>query len=140
MYDDYIDAISSEILNDDEITSSICPGFIEDWDSAIHNVMVGRLPKCCGRSTTIREDELEEQESKDNKAIQRHIIYPIIRVEMGVKEVFLELFCPFCGTALTLRKNGKTGTTFYGCSAFPKCKYSIGEEELKEKILGTIRF
>ena len=37
-----------------------------------------------------------------------------------------ELICPKCGSKLILRtakKGGNAGNQFYGCSAFPKCRY-----------------
>ncbi len=30
--------------------------------------------------------------------------------------------CPFCGARTVLRKNRKTGQSFWGCSSFPRCK------------------
>ena len=35
--------------------------------------------------------------------------------------------CPKCGSKLVLRKASKgnnTGKSFWGCSAFPKCRYT----------------
>ena len=32
--------------------------------------------------------------------------------------------CPFCKCKLIQRTNKKTGKTFYGCSSYPKCKYT----------------
>ena len=32
--------------------------------------------------------------------------------------------CPDCGKFLSLRTNRKKGTQFFGCSAYPKCKYT----------------
>jgi hypothetical protein len=29
--------------------------------------------------------------------------------------------CPMCGSPMILRKNSKTGGTFYGCSNYPEC-------------------
>ena len=37
--------------------------------------------------------------------------------------------CPRCGGTLVLRK-GKYGT-FYGCSNYPKCRYTINSKNLK---------
>ena len=44
--------------------------------------------------------------------------------------------CPKCGSKLVERHNSKTGSPFWGCSRFPKCKctepfYStVGDEDL----------
>ena len=32
--------------------------------------------------------------------------------------------CPFCKSDLVKRENKKTNKTFYGCSGYPKCKYT----------------
>jgi hypothetical protein len=32
--------------------------------------------------------------------------------------------CPECGSAVTRKTNKKKGTTFYGCSGYPKCKWT----------------
>ncbi len=32
--------------------------------------------------------------------------------------------CPKCGSKLDLKMNRKDETEFYGCSNFPKCKYT----------------
>lgn len=41
-----------------------------------------------------------------------------------------DLICPRCGSKLVLRtakKGPNTGKQFYGCSAFPKCRYIKNE-------------
>lgn len=46
--------------------------------------------------------------------------------EESVQEHKDELVCPRCGNALVLRqakKGERVGKSFYGCSAFPKCRY-----------------
>lgn len=43
-----------------------------------------------------------------------------------------ELICPFCGNKLVLRtakKGTNAGHQFYGCSGYPKCKYTKNLEE-----------
>ena len=45
-------------------------------------------------------------------------------------EVQEELVCPLCGSKLVLRtakKGDNAGNQFYGCSAFPKCRYIKNE-------------
>ncbi len=39
-------------------------------------------------------------------------------------------YCPKCGKELVIRENGETGEKFWGCSAYPKCKYTreVGPE------------
>lgn len=35
------------------------------------------------------------------------------------------LLCPSCGKPMRLRKNGKTGAEFFGCSGFPACRQTF---------------
>lgn len=39
--------------------------------------------------------------------------------------------CPKCEKDLVLRKNSKTGLSFWGCSGFPVCKFSADTLETK---------
>ena len=32
--------------------------------------------------------------------------------------------CPLCGAKLVLRKNRNDGSSFYGCSKYPECKFT----------------
>ena len=46
------------------------------------------------------------------------------------------LICPKCGSKLilrTARKGANAGNQFYGCSSFPKCRYTQNEEKEKMK-------
>lgn len=38
--------------------------------------------------------------------------------------------CQKCGKSLMVRTNSIDNTSFYGCSGFPRCKYTIGILEL----------
>ena len=40
--------------------------------------------------------------------------------------------CPECGAPLLIRTNKKQGTTFFGCSAFPKCKHIESDPNSKK--------
>lgn len=61
-------------------------------------------------------------------------VYPEVVLNLGNGFVEVELFCPLCGAQLVLRQNRRTKVEFYGCSAYPKCRYSIGVEKLSEKL------
>lgn len=41
--------------------------------------------------------------------------------------------CPECGSDLLIRTNKRDGTTFFGCSAFPKCKHLESDPNAKKK-------
>ncbi len=46
------------------------------------------------------------------------------------EETSEEMICPKCGSKLVLRvakKGANAGKSFYGCSAFPRCKYTQDE-------------
>ena len=57
--------------------------------------------------------KLQPLTNKDDAEKQQHIIN-------------IQNKCPFCGGELTLR-NGKYGR-FWGCSNYPKCKFTRPEE------------
>lgn len=45
-------------------------------------------------------------------------------VEKNSVGTIIDKICTQCGKKMVLRKNGKTGAEFYGCSGFPKCKFT----------------
>ena len=56
---------------------------------------------------------------------------PVIEVESTTKTKD-SLLCPKCGSDLVLRtakKGNNVGDQFYGCSAFPKCRFILKTEE-----------
>ena len=61
-------------------------------------------------------EELIKKVEEAQEEVQKEIVTP-----EEVKKV-----CPRCGAELVLRvakKGANEGKEFYGCSAFPKCKY-----------------
>ncbi|MBF8267929.1 MAG: topA, partial [Dehalococcoidia bacterium] len=47
------------------------------------------------------------------------------RIKTGV-------ICPRCGGDLLQRRGGKKGMTFYGCSNYPTCDFSVRQRPLPE--------
>lgn len=43
-----------------------------------------------------------------------------------------ERFCVDCGEVMVPRRNKETGERFYGCSAYPECKYTEEDEEYED--------
>ena len=131
MWDNWVDTVANEILEDDTVASTVCPGFIEDWEQAVIDVARGRIPRAV-RKSFVKEETVLTDEAEGE--VQKKLIYPQIvrKVETEIGEIHIvhELFCPFCRCRLTLRQNKKTGVVFYGCTGFPHCRYSIGEKEL----------
>ncbi len=39
--------------------------------------------------------------------------------------------CPECGEDMVVRRNGKTGEEFYGCSMYPHCDGTVSKESIK---------
>jgi len=48
-----------------------------------------------------------------------------------VKPIPIGVNCPQCGAALTARRT-KRGRTFYGCSAYPKCEFTLWDRPVAE--------
>ena len=66
----------------------------------------------------------------------KQFIYQVLEEEIYIpKSKFKSFFhwlvelnepkCPKCGVPMILRKNGATGSNFYGCSKYPKCKGTL---------------
>ena len=68
---------------------------------------------------------------------------PLTHVDAAVRQAHIdaiqeklrssELICPKCGAKLmlrTARKGANAGQPFYGCSAFPKCRYTRGIDRM----------
>ncbi len=55
----------------------------------------------------------------------------VIAYKDGLEEMKKQKICPYCKTALVLRK-GKNGE-FYGCSNFPKCRYTMKCDNLSSR-------
>ncbi|MBN2452124.1 MAG: type I DNA topoisomerase [Lentisphaeria bacterium] len=51
----------------------------------------------------------------------------LTRIETKPKPVDARVPCPKCGSPLVQRRNRRNGKPFYGCSAFPKCRYLSNE-------------
>jgi len=49
----------------------------------------------------------------------------------NIKPIPIGVNCPRCGAPLTARRT-KRGRTFYGCSAYPKCDYTLWDRPLPE--------
>ena len=146
----FIDPFAEGDVFDDEFVTYLSPGFIENWDKAVIDVALGKVPKAvdahvsyCNtyedKHTTNCVNCSSEISNCIRNTIQHNVTtYPTIikTLETGISEIYIkyELFCPWCGCKLVLKQNSKTKVVFYGCSGYPHCKYSIGEDELKQWI------
>lgn len=68
-------------------------------------------PKC--RASFDADDDFRPIE---RQAVQRHHAFE--------KHGHSEQRCPECGGSLVVRRNKKDGSQFYGCSNFPRCRYT----------------
>ena len=76
-------------------------------------------------SLSIEDQKKEEERVREEKRLEaeRRQAYE----EEKLKETEKQKICPYCKSELVLR-NGKNGK-FYGCSNFPKCRYTANFEE-----------
>lgn len=93
-----------------------------------NNITIVRRPnmlkelRCTLKSSPIRYT-LHDVQSMDNK------LRPLTNRDAAEKQQHIENIqtkCPFCGSDLVLR-SGKYGR-FWGCSAYPKCKFTRSEQ------------
>jgi ssDNA-binding Zn-finger/Zn-ribbon topoisomerase 1 len=67
------------------------------------------------------------EERKEYHKKFEELVADTTTVENFVEHVENDLVCPLCGSKLVLRtakKGANEGNQFYGCSAFPKCRYT----------------
>lgn len=62
-------------------------------------------------------------DSKDESSTVNNEEAPVTVTITDKTEEPSEMICPKCGSKLVLRTARKGGNKFYGCSAFPKCRY-----------------
>ena len=46
--------------------------------------------------------------------------------------------CPVCGKLLQLRKRRSDGNPFYGCSGYPKCRFTEATEDAMQFLMGEM--
>lgn len=79
--------------------------------------------------TAVRTKHIEniEKRYKNTERVSGNTVEVYNNIaETSVEKIISELVCPQCGSKLVLRtakKGSNTGKSFYGCSAFPKCRY-----------------
>ncbi len=92
------------------------------------------FPKCRYMSDT---DETESEPVPDETTAPVQEQPPVTEPEPEpAKQEDTERKCPLCGAALVLRtvkKGDHAGKQFYGCSAFPKCRYMSGSDETESE-------
>jgi DNA topoisomerase-1 len=50
-----------------------------------------------------------------------------------VKQNFIGVKCPLCEDGELVEKKARKGNTFFGCSNYPKCKFTSAHKPLAEK-------
>lgn len=81
-----------------------------------------------GKPTVFSEERKQavfnyiQEHQYEGKEIRREHKENVIAIKAAKEEEEKENLCPYCKTPLVLRK-GKFGE-FYGCSGYPKCKYT----------------
>ena len=70
-------------------------------------------------------EDVEKLSNVDKETKEKHI--DNINKKIGTKSIVDKKLCPRCGSELVLRtarSGAHAGEQFYGCSAFPKCRYT----------------
>ena len=91
----------------------------------MHSVY-GRMRTLAHVDTAVKEAHIENINKKFNKS--ENEISKKVHNDMNTMDVEEDNFevCPWCGGKLLLRvakKGVHAGSSFYGCSNYPKCKY-----------------
>lgn len=121
------DGVTNYIQCKKFITSKVTVGAVRDF----YGALADHLAKGQGYFITTNEFTLEAQKFAEDKPIELINGHTLIRyIHMAKKDEIPHLtpenesskLCPLCGGTLVERK-GKFGV-FYGCSNYPKCKYT----------------
>ncbi len=85
------------------------------------------------RSVLLSEDRINQvfdvldKQSHMDKSVKKEHVQEIKDEKKRIEECIKNGICPKCGCKLVLRTAGKgpnAGSKFYGCSNFPKCKFT----------------
>lgn len=111
------------------ITSEVTVGDVRDF----YGALADHLSNGKGYFITTNKFTLEAEKFANDKPIELIDGYKLIRYIKVVKKDKEELkeknqTCPRCGGNL-VQRNGKFGS-FYGCSNYPKCDYTIKQGEI----------
>ena len=111
------------------ITSEVTVGDVRDF----YGALADHLTNGKGYFITTNKFTLEAEKFADDKPIELIDGYKLIRyIKMTKKDKEEQKekprTCPRCGGGLAQRK-GKFGS-FYGCSNYPKCSYTINQGEI----------
>ena len=74
------------------------------------------------------KDEIYGSRQRKINAIIANSILPFVRSRIKLKAGIENRTCPRCGSDLvirTARTGTKVGTKFWGCSNYPKCRYTL---------------
>lgn len=100
-------------------------------DAVQIHTMYERLYPSTQVSNEVKEKHIENVEKKRSRSED----HDAVQEKDGSLPL---LICPLCGSRLVIRvaqKGEKIGSSFYGCAAFPECRYSR-EIDMPEKVPG----
>ena len=111
------------------ITSEVTVGDVRDF----YGALADHLSNGNGYFITTNKFTLEAEKFANDKPIELIDGYKLIRYIKMAKKDKEELkeknqICPRCGGNL-VQRNSKFGS-FYGCSNYPKCDYTVNREEI----------
>jgi len=118
------DGVKSYVQCKKYITSRVGVSEVRDF----YGSLADRLAEGKGYFITTNSFTLEAEKFAEDKPIElvdQHVLLRYIKLaqEEGDESDKAEV-CPNCGGNIIIRRNSKTGDRFYGCSGFPKCRYT----------------
>lgn len=79
------------------------------------------------KNKSVEQDDIKASspaDSKEESSTVNNEEAPVtVTITNKTEEEPSEMICPKCGSKLVLRTARKGGNKFYGCSAYPKCRY-----------------
>lgn len=125
-----LDEIADNKINNIEVLSKFYEKFAPLVDKAFHEMekkepeKTGEVCPECGSDLVVRSGKYGKFTACGN--------YPTCKyIKKEKKETESVAKCPKCGKDIVARRT-KKGTTFYGCSGFPKCNYATWNEPTGE--------
>lgn len=129
--------MSQDVLNKEQIEEIYVDlKQLTNVDAALKAAHIENIEKKYKRDNKTKETKIEKnitseaEGSKDTIEISREDLNDVVENE-ATNEIAgdvnnTDLICPKCGATLVLRtarKGDNAGNQFYGCSAFPKCRF-----------------
>ena len=117
--------ISGELNDENKKHTAICTSF-PSMEKAIYKIAEDK-PDVFDESKKQEIYEYIKNKQFIGKDARLEHKQNVIQYKEKIETMEKQKICPYCKSELVLR-NGKNGK-FYGCSKFPKCRYTVNAEE-----------